>query len=159
MAGNLWGPCGIDSWLSSQSSCVPNRTRGSRLTPASFKVSLCFFMEKAMAPHSSTLCLENPRDGGAWWAAVHGVTPSRTRLKRLSSSSFFKGLNLDEVLTAAILAPGFLFGFPSHSSFPFLFPFPPFCWSFIPHPCSHSGPSLKGLHGPHDPPPSSETLG
>ena len=32
-------------------------------------------------------CLENPRDGGAWWAAVYGVTHSRTRLKRLSSSS------------------------------------------------------------------------
>ena len=30
-------------------------------------------------------CLENPRDGGAWWAAVYGVTQSRTRLKRLSS--------------------------------------------------------------------------
>ena len=31
--------------------------------------------------------LKNPRDGGAWWAAVSGVTQSRTRLKRLSSSS------------------------------------------------------------------------
>ena len=32
-------------------------------------------------------CLENPRDCGAWWAAVCGVAQSRTRLKRLSSSS------------------------------------------------------------------------
>ena len=32
-------------------------------------------------------CLENPRDGGAWWAAVYGVPQSWTRLKRLSSSS------------------------------------------------------------------------
>ena len=32
-------------------------------------------------------CLEHPRDGEAWWAAVYGVTQSRTRLKRLSSSS------------------------------------------------------------------------
>ena len=32
-------------------------------------------------------CLENPRDGGAWWTAVYGVTQSQTRLKRLSSSS------------------------------------------------------------------------
>ena len=32
-------------------------------------------------------CLENPRDRGAWWAAVYGVTQSWTRLKRLSSSS------------------------------------------------------------------------
>ena len=34
-------------------------------------------------------CLENPRDGGAWWAAIYGVAQSRTRLKRLSSSSRF----------------------------------------------------------------------
>ena len=32
-------------------------------------------------------CLENPRDGGAWWAAVYGVAQNRTRLKQLSSSS------------------------------------------------------------------------
>ena len=38
---------------------------------------------------SSTLqcsCLENPRDGGAWWAAVYGVAQSRTRLKRLAAA-------------------------------------------------------------------------
>ena len=32
-------------------------------------------------------CLENPRDGGAWWAAVDGVAQSQTRLKWLSSRS------------------------------------------------------------------------
>ena len=32
-------------------------------------------------------CLENPRDGGAWWPAVYGIVQSRTRLKWLSSSS------------------------------------------------------------------------
>ena len=31
-------------------------------------------------------CLENPRDGGAWWAAVYGVAQSRTQLKWLSSN-------------------------------------------------------------------------
>ena len=91
-------------------------------------MGLLFVMEKATAPHSSSLArkipwmeepgrlqsmgslgvrhdftftfhfhalekemaiqiLENPRDGGAWWAAVYGVVQSRTRLKRLSSSS------------------------------------------------------------------------
>ena len=41
-------------------------------------------------------CLEDPRDGGAWWAAVYGVAQSWTRLKRLSSSSssiHFKWVN------------------------------------------------------------------
>ena len=41
-------------------------------------------LEKEMAAHS---CLENPRDGESWWAAIYGVAQSRTRLKRLSSSS------------------------------------------------------------------------
>ena len=38
-------------------------------------------------------CLENPRDCGAWWATVYGVAQSRTRLKRLSSSSSRMSLN------------------------------------------------------------------
>jgi len=51
------------------------------------KVVLDRFLEKEMATHSKCSCLENPRDRGAWWAAVHGVAQSRTWLKRLSSSS------------------------------------------------------------------------
>jgi len=39
-------------------------------------------------------CLENPRDGGAWWAAVYGVAQSRTRLKWLSSSNRLKSQRL-----------------------------------------------------------------
>ena len=41
-------------------------------------------------------CLENPRDGGAWWAAIYGVAQNRTQLKRLSSSS--RGLGAGQVL-------------------------------------------------------------
>ena len=33
------------------------------------------------------VCLVDPREGGAWWASVYGVAQSRTRLKRLGSSS------------------------------------------------------------------------
>ena len=44
-------------------------------------------LEKEMATHSSVLAWRIPGMGGAWWAAVYGVTQSRTRLKRLSSSS------------------------------------------------------------------------
>ena len=42
--------------------------------------------------------LENPRDGGAWWAAVYGVAQSRTWLKRLSSSSSSR-VHLDSIAT------------------------------------------------------------
>ena len=51
-------------------------------------------------------CLENPRDWGAWWSSVCGVAQSRTRLKRLSSSS-------------SLLIPNSQFIRPSHP-FPLL---------------------------------------
>ena len=44
-------------------------------------------------------CLENPKDGGAWWAAVYGVTQSQTRLKWLSSIGQEVGQALYVVLT------------------------------------------------------------
>ena len=37
-------------------------------------------LPQPMAPQLQSSCLENPMDGGAWWAAVHGVAKSRTRL-------------------------------------------------------------------------------
>ena len=42
-------------------------------------------------------CLENPRDGGAWWAAVSGVAQRRTWLKRLSSSSIHNLFSMKRV--------------------------------------------------------------
>ena len=48
-------------------------------------------------------CLENPRDGGAWWAAIYGVAQSRTRLKRLSSSS--KGRGRHSLVLNARISP------------------------------------------------------
>ena len=48
-------------------------------------------LERSLGERNSNLlqnsCLENPRDGGAWWAAVYGVVQSWKRLKQLSSSS------------------------------------------------------------------------
>ena len=49
-------------------------------------LSLSFIAEGNGNPLQCS-CLENPREGGAWWAAVYGVAQSRTRLKQLSSSS------------------------------------------------------------------------
>ena len=45
-----------------------------------FHFSLSFIGEGKGNPLQCS-CLENPRDGGAWWAAVYGVAQSRTRLK------------------------------------------------------------------------------
>ena len=44
-------------------------------------------------------CLENPREGGAWWAAVHGVSQSWTWLKQLSSSSSCSRASRDKKLS------------------------------------------------------------
>ena len=44
-------------------------------------------LEKEMATHSQYSCLENPMDAEAWWATVHGVAESQTRLSDFSSSS------------------------------------------------------------------------
>ena len=52
----------------------------------SFSLSLSCIGEGNGNPFQSS-CLENPRDGGAWWAAVYGVVQSQTQLERLSSSS------------------------------------------------------------------------
>ena len=53
----------------------------SRTRPSDFTFTFHFHaLEKEMATHSCS-CLENPRDGEAWWAAIYGVTQSRTRLK------------------------------------------------------------------------------
>ena len=45
-----------------------------------------------MAPHSSTLAWKNPMDGGAWWAAVHGVTKSWARLNDFTFTFQFHAL-------------------------------------------------------------------
>ena len=67
-----------------------------------YKTCWCIFCMSEIFPHISNQhftchyskgtplqhsCLENPMDGGAWWAALYGVAQSQTQLKRLSSSS------------------------------------------------------------------------
>ena len=45
---------------------------------------------------------QNPRDGEAWWAAVYGVTQSRTQLKQLSSSSSSMTRLIQSILTGKV---------------------------------------------------------
>ena len=70
-------------------SCSPwDRTESDTSQRLHFPFSLSCIGEVNGNPLQCS-CLENPRDGGAWWAAVSGVAQSRTRLKRLSSSGSF----------------------------------------------------------------------
>ena len=58
-----------------------------------------------MAPHSSQYsCLENPMVGGAWWAAVHGVTKSQTRLSDFTFTFHFHALEKEMVTHSSVLA-------------------------------------------------------
>ena len=49
-------------------------------------------------------CLENPMDGGAWWAAVHGVTKSRTRLSSFTFTFHFHALEKEMATHSSVLA-------------------------------------------------------
>ena len=74
--------------------CSPWGRKESDLTEQlHFHFSLSYMGEGNGNPLQCS-CLENPRDGGAWWAAVYGVAQSRTWLKRLSSSSSSRASNL-----------------------------------------------------------------
>ena len=62
---------------------VPTKARGHvphNISHFFFNCDLLIFLEKRIATHSSILALENSLDGGAWWATVHGVRKSQTRL-------------------------------------------------------------------------------
>ena len=49
-------------------------------------------------------CLENLMDGGAWWAAVHGVTKSRTRLSDVTFTFHFRALQKEMATHSSVLA-------------------------------------------------------
>ena len=57
-----------------------------------------------MAPHSSTLAWKNPMDGGAWWAAVHGVARSRTQLSDFTFTFPFHALEKEMATHSSVLA-------------------------------------------------------
>ena len=82
-----WFPLGLTGWISLLSKGL------SRVFSKITVPNNQFFGEGNGNPLQCS-CLENPRDGGAWWAAVCGVAQSRTRLKQLSSSSFLNGPTL-----------------------------------------------------------------
>ena len=62
------------------------------------------YLEKAMAPPLQYSCLENPMDGGAWWAAVHGVAKSGTRLSDFTFTFHFHALEKEMATHSSVLA-------------------------------------------------------
>ena len=94
----LENPKDRGAWWASVSGVAQSWTRLKQLSSSSSKYTInCYFVNEIYPIEPiygegngnplQCSCLENPRDGGAWWASVSGVAQSRTRLKRLSSSS------------------------------------------------------------------------
>ena len=57
-----------------------------------------------MAPHSSTVAMENPMEGGAWKAAVHGVAEGRTGLSDFTFTFHFHALEKEMATHSSVLA-------------------------------------------------------
>ena len=78
------------------------REESDRTERLHFHFSLSYIGEGNGSPLQCS-CLENPRDGGAWWAAVYGVAQSQTWLKRLRSSSSSSSMRYTASLVAQLV--------------------------------------------------------
>ena len=87
-----------------------------------YSVFFLFTMHYAKSTPLQYFCLENPMGGGAWWAAVHGVPRSRTRLSDFTFTFHFPALEKEMATHSSVLAwripgtgePGGLLSMGSH---------------------------------------------
>ena len=96
------------SWLQSPSAVILEPKKVKSLTVSTVSQSIC---HEVIGPdregNGSPLqysCLENPMDGGAWWAAVHGVARSRTRLSDFTFTFHFHTLEKEMATHSSVLA-------------------------------------------------------
>ena len=74
----------------------------SKLSASLFKLTLNYYIfSQLVSPNS---CLANPMDAGAWWAAVHGVAKSRTRLSDFRFAFHFHALEKEMATHSSVLA-------------------------------------------------------
>ena len=71
--------------------------------PQEFYQTMPFYGQGSGTPLQSS-CLENPIDGGAWWAALHGVTKSQTRLSDFTFTFHFPALEKEMATHSSVLA-------------------------------------------------------
>ena len=65
---------------------------------------LCMFVGEGNGTPLQYSCLENPMEGGAWWAAVHGIAKSRTRLSDFTFTFHFHALEKEMATHSSVLA-------------------------------------------------------
>ena len=70
----------------------------------SILVSISVYIGEGNGTPLQDSCLENPMDGGAWWAAVHGVVKSRTRLSDFTFTFHFYALEKEMATHSSVLA-------------------------------------------------------
>ena len=85
----------------------------------SSKIPAFFYVSRVLPLQHS--CLENPKDGGAWWATVHGVAKSRTRPSDSTLTFHFHALEKEMATHPSVLAwripgTGEPYGLPSMGS-------------------------------------------
>ena len=69
-----------------------------------FMAVFCCSLEEGNGTPLQCSCLENPRDRGAWWAAVYGVAKSRTRLSNFTFTFHFHALEKEMETHSSVLA-------------------------------------------------------
>ena len=77
------------------------------MTLLSSKIPQWKFLKLSIVCSSTPLqysCLENPMDGGAWWAAVHGVAKSQTRMSDFTFTFHFRALEKEMATHSSVLA-------------------------------------------------------
>ena len=99
---------GREAWLAAIYGVAQSRTRLKQLStpvPTSnlWQALTCVVGEGSGTP-LQYFCLENPMDRGAWWAAVHGVAKSRTRLSDLTFTFHFHALEKEMATHSSVLA-------------------------------------------------------
>ena len=67
-------------------------------------LALCMSLGEGNGTPLQYCCPENPMDGGAWWAAVHGVTKSQTRLSDFTFTFYFNALEKETATHSSVLA-------------------------------------------------------
>ena len=92
----------LSEWIISQRA---SQEKGEVLLQSHSNLALCrVFTGEGSGTPLQYSCLENPMDGGAWWAAVHGVAMSRTRLTDLTFTFHFHALEKEMATHSSVLA-------------------------------------------------------
>ena len=93
------------SWLQSLSAVILEPKKIKSVTVSTISPKICHeVVGEGNGTPLQHSCLENPMDEGAWWAAVHGVTKSRTQLSDFSFTFHFHALEKEMATHSSVLA-------------------------------------------------------